>query len=196
MEKVREKVFLAADRNLEKTILVVEKDTLRIRAREIAAKEIRFYLLLRLLLLLLLQIGLILLHRVCKGLSLSKVILKHCSKLCVCFFRSLRSLHMHQWVQRVHSRTFMILHIQMVHLIACNLMRLIAAPTLLKVHRLMKLQENPFGLKVPNIMVPIMGKGVLGLVDINIVALVCLVKVAHMMADTIFPARIKAKLAV
>ena len=103
---------------------------------------------------------------------------------------------MHQWVQKVHSRTFMILHIQMVHFIACNLMRLIAAPTLLKVHRLIKLQENPFGLKVPNIMVPIMGNGVLGLVDINIVALVCLVKVAHMMADTIFPARIKAKLAV
>ena len=41
-----------------------------------------------------------------------------------------------------------------------------------------------------------MGKEVLGLVDLSIVALVYLVKVAHMMADTIFPARIKAKLAV
>jgi len=41
-----------------------------------------------------------------------------------------------------------------------------------------------------------MGKGVLGLVDLSIVVLMCLVKVAHMTADGIFPARIKAKLAV
>ena len=60
--RVREKVFLAVDSNLAKTILVVVKDTLRIRVREIAAKEIHFYLLLRLRLLPLLQIGLVLLH--------------------------------------------------------------------------------------------------------------------------------------
>ena len=74
MGKVREKVFLAADHNLEKTILVVVTDTLRIHVGEIAAKEVRFYLLLRfcLLLLLLLQIGFILLHRLSVDLILSK----------------------------------------------------------------------------------------------------------------------------
>ena len=60
----------------------------------------------------------------------------------------------------------------------------------------MKLQEKTFGLMVPNIMVPKMGKGVLGLVDLSIVVLMCLVKVAHMKAVGIFLARIKAKLAV
>ena len=115
------------------------------------------------------------------------------SKLCICFFRS---LHLQQWVQMVRSRTFMILRIQMVHLIVCNLMRLIALPTLLRVPRLMKLQEKPFGLMVPNIMVPKMGKGVLGLVALSIEVLVCLAKGARMKAVGIFHARIKAKLAV
>ena len=55
-----------------KTILVVVKDILRIRAREIAAKEIRFYQLLRLRLLLLLQTGFISLHRLSVDLILHK----------------------------------------------------------------------------------------------------------------------------
>ena len=74
MERVREKVFMAADHNLEKTILIVVKDTLRIHVREIAAKEFRFYLLLRmrLLLLLLLQTGFIRLHCLSVDLILRK----------------------------------------------------------------------------------------------------------------------------
>ena len=72
----------------------------------------------------------------------------------------------------------------------------IALPSLLRVPRLMKLQEKPFGLMVPNIMVPKMGKGALGLVDLSIEVLVCLAKGARMKAVGIFHARIKAKLAV
>ena len=67
-----ERVFLAADHNLEKTILVVVKDTLRTHMRVIAAKEIRFYQLLRLSLLLLLQTGFISLHRLSVDLILHR----------------------------------------------------------------------------------------------------------------------------
>ena len=114
------------------------------------------------------------------------------SKIGICFFRS---LHLQQWVQMVRSRTFMILRIQMVHLIVCNLMRLIAtyappsAPfdeTSGKTFWSHGSQYN--GSKD--------GKGVLGLVDLSIEVLVCLAKGARMKAVGIFHARIKAKLAV
>ena len=114
------------------------------------------------------------------------------STLCICFFRS---LHLQQWVKLVRSRTFTVLRIHIFHLVVCRLMRLIAAPTLLWVPRL-TLQEKLFGLMVPNIMVPKMEKGVLGLVDLSTVVLMCLEKVGPLVADGIFLARVKVKLAV
>ena len=68
--KGSERVFLAADHNLEKTILIVAKDTLRTHVRVIAAKVVRFYLLLSLHLLL--QTGFIRLHRLSVDLILHK----------------------------------------------------------------------------------------------------------------------------
>ena len=74
-------------------------------------------------------------------------------------------------------------------------MRLIAAPMLLRVPHL-TLQEILFGLMVPNIMVAKMEKETMVLVDLNTVVLMCLEKVRPLVADGIFLARVKVKLAV